>query len=71
MNPAISKVRHPTKYGCLKLCIDKESRGFECISPITKKVAHQKYFRRKGTLVEFLHTDQDVYYEAIYKKVFY
>lgn len=66
----ISRVRHQTKYGCLKLCIDKEKQGFECVSPITKKVNYQKHFKRSGKFVDFAYTNEDIYYEAVYRRKF-
>lgn len=62
---AISRVRHTSKYGCLTLCRDKEALGFECIRPITYVDTPHKYFNKRG---QFLFTEEDGYFEAIYRK---
>ncbi|WP_419893263.1 hypothetical protein [Oceanobacillus kimchii] len=62
---AISRVRHTSKYGCLALCRDKEALGFECIRPIEQVNKTYKHFNKRG---KFLFTEEDEYYEAIYRK---
>ncbi|MRG86984.1 hypothetical protein [Salinibacillus xinjiangensis] len=64
----ISKVRHSDKYKCVKLCIQKEKEGFECVKPIERKYSFQKQFRRDGKFFDYQTTSLDSYYEAIYRK---
>lgn len=65
---AISKVRHPDKYKCVLLCIDKENDGFECIVPIKRVSYYRKNFKHNGNYIDYASTDVYGYYEAIYHK---
>ncbi|MGY0692968.1 hypothetical protein ACW2QC_09295 [Virgibacillus sp. FSP13] len=66
----ISKVRDKDINKLLKLCMDKEQRGFECIVPIQKKTSERKHFKRgQFGKQEYIDTDYETYYEAVYKQV--
>lgn len=66
-----SRPKHHTKLGLVKICIDKESEGWECVVPIhfvTK--GHQEYRRKGDTNYEFKgYSQSDGYYKAIYSKI--
>lgn len=69
-NQAISRVKHPDKYQCLKLCMQKESEGWECVRSIQKVNKFTKHFSYDGRDVLFRGFTDDGYYEAIYRKKF-
>lgn len=65
---AISKVRHEDKYKCVLMCIEKEKLGWECVRKIEYVSRFSKTFRREGNYMTFLGSDDNGYYEAIYRK---
>jgi len=64
----VSHVRSFDKRKLLKLCQDKERQGFECIQPIQKRFVPRKNFKNVQGRQEYLSTDYDSYYEAVYQK---
>jgi hypothetical protein len=65
----ISKVRATTKLKCVQLCIEKEKRGYECISKIKQVFIPYKQFKReKHGRHKYQGTDYDSYWEAVYRK---
>lgn len=65
---SISRVRHEDKYQCVKLCIQKENEGFQCVQPIRKVYQYYKQFKRDGKFYDYHRTDDISYYEAVYEK---
>ena len=65
---AISHVRHPDKYKCVLMCIEKEEQGFECVQPIKRVSYYRKNFNHSGKFIDYASTDEFGYYEAIYRK---
>lgn len=65
-----AKLRHHNKSGLVKMCIAKESDGYECVRPIERVDNSYKHFRRDRGAMEFQHVDVNGYYQAIYQKEF-
>lgn len=67
---SISHVRHPDKYQCVMMCIEKENAGFECIRKIEYVSHYHKRFNRDGKYMTYAGASEDGYWEAVYRMKF-